>query len=307
MTGEIVTAIAQIFGVFAIGWLARRMRYLDESDVNRWSRLVIDFLMPLLAFHSITANFDRGRVRELWALPLIGFGMIAFGALCGVLLRRALRSRDPDIRKTFHHFCAINNYGFLPIIIVQSLWGSEGVARLFVLNLGSTVGYWTIGVGLLGGASPRQAAKNILGPNLAAVVFALALCLAGLNRYVPDLVLRIASTAGSAAVPSILLLIGATLYPLPSIRHKRDLAYLTAVRLVLLPAGMVAALLALPIPEAARNVALIVALMPGTVSSTIITRRFGGCPDFAARAAIVTTLISMGTIPLALMLLKGVL
>ena len=52
-----------------------------------------------------------------------------------------------------------------------------------------------------------------------------------------------------------------------------------------------------------RNIALIVALMPVSVASTIITRRYGGDPDFAARGAVVTTIASGATVPLWLMVL----
>jgi len=36
MTSEILLAIAEIFGVFAIGWIARWFGYIREEDL-RWS------------------------------------------------------------------------------------------------------------------------------------------------------------------------------------------------------------------------------------------------------------------------------
>ena len=306
MTSEIVLAVVQIFGVFLIGWLARRWQYIEEEEINRWSHFVVDVLFPLLVFTSIVRGFEAERVRQLWPLPFLGLGMIVFGALAGILLRMGVRSRDPDVVKTFHHFCAINNYGFLPIIIVQSLWGETGLANLFVFNLGSTVGYWTIGIGLLGEADWRKTARKIFSSNLIAVALALAVCLSGAKSHVPEVLLRITGSAGSATVPLMLLLIGASLYPLPSIRNKFDVAYITAVRLALLPFLAILILTALPLDRDVRNIAVIVALMPATVSSTIITRRYGGSPDYAARVAVVTTILSMVTIPVALTLLGNV-
>ena len=303
MTAKIVSAILEIFGVFFVGWLSRRFRYIEEKDINKWSALVIDFLFPLLVFSSITQSFEADRFREIWPLPFLGLGLIVFGALCGFALRPGLHSTDPDIRKTFLHFCAINNYGFLPIIIIHSLWGAPGVAKLFFLNLGSTVGYWTIGVGVLGEHNIRKAARNIMTPSLFALALALLLCLTGLNVHVPGVVLRASASAGAAAVPLMLVLIGASLYPFPSIRNKFDIAYVTVARLALIPFLSILILLSLPLKPDVRDIAIIIALMPGTVSSTIITRRFGGSPDFAARVAIVTTLVSIATIPLALTLL----
>ena len=232
MTVLMFLAIVQIFGMFAVGWLARHLKYIGEDEINRWSRFVIDFLFPLLVFHSIVRHFEPDRLSELWPLPFIGLGMMVFGGLCGFVLRRGLKSSDVNLTKTFHHFCAVNNYVFLPIIIIQSIWGEPALAKFFFFNLGSTIGYWTIGVGLLGGeANVKKAIKNILSPTLVALFLALLLSMTGLSRFVPEVLLKISGSAGAIAVPLILILIGASMYPFPALHHKRDLAYLSLVRL----------------------------------------------------------------------------
>ncbi|MCE9616136.1 MAG: AEC family transporter [Lentisphaerae bacterium] len=307
MTGDIILAIAQIFGVCFIGWLAARFGYLNEHDVSRWSRLMIDFLFPLLVFQSIVRGFDAHRLGELWMLPALGLGIVVIGALCGIPLRATVKSRDPDIRNTFHHFCASNNYGFLPVIIIQNLWGATGMANLFVLNLGSTIGYWTLGVALLGGHNLRATARHIISPTLIALALALIVSLTGLSHVFPELLLRVCESAGSAAVPGMLMLGGATLYPLPTLSDRRDLAWLTLVRLVLIPAITILALIALPLSADVRHVAIIVALMPVPISSMVLARRYGGSPRFAAQAAVVTTLAAIVTVPLAVVLLRAAL
>jgi predicted permease len=40
--------------------------------------------------------------------------------------------------------------------------------------------------------------------------------------------------------------------------------------------------------------------MPVSVSATVLTRRYGGSPAFAATAALLTTLASLATVPLGL-------
>jgi len=304
MTGNVVTSVCQIFGVILIGWIVRRLGYLKEEDINRWSRIVFDVLFPLLIFHTMTRRFESDRFAQLWPLPFIGLGIILVGAAAGVLLRAGLKTRDLNIRKTFHHLCAINNYGFLPIVLVQELWGEGALAKLFFMNLGSTIGFWTVGVGLLGEPAPRKALRGIVTPGLITVLLSLVLCVTGINRFIPELVHGITGAAGSAAVPVILMLIGASLYPIPSLRHKRDLAYTTIVRLVLLPALLILGLWSLPVSPDVRNITFIVALMPCAVSSTILTRRYGGCPDFAGNAAVLTTILSMATIPAFLILIE---
>ncbi len=304
MTGDIILAIAQIFGVCFIGWLAARMGYLNENDVSRWSRLLIDILFPLLVFHSIVQGFDAGRLRELWPLPVLGLGIVVVGALYGLAVRPFVRAQDPAVIRTYHHLCAANNYGFLPVIIIASLWSEAGMANLFVLNLGSTIGYWTIGVGLLAGGDWRRSARHIVSPTLIAIALALALALTGLAPAVPALLLRVCEGAGAMAVPGMLMLGGATLYPLPRFSDPVDLAWLTLHRLVLIPALTVALLLLLPLSPDVRNVAMIVALMPVPISSMVLARKYAASPRFAGEAAVITTVLSALTVPLAVVLLQ---
>ncbi|MBN2302222.1 MAG: AEC family transporter [Lentisphaerae bacterium] len=295
----IIFAIAQVFGMFVIGWIARRLDYLREDELNRWSRFVIDFLIPALMFHSIVDGFESERLGELWTLPIVGFGCIGLGAVTGIVFRLGIgKNHTPEVLSTFHHFCAINNYGFLPIIIIQNLWGAKALANLFLFNLGSTVGYWTIGVALLEIGSMGNAVKNILSPSMFAIVGALIISAAGWSTHIPGVIMNIFGSIGAAAVPLILILVGAGLYPFPVIKHKALVSYLTVIRLLALPAVTVGILVLLPLPQDVKNIGFVVAVMPTSVSSIIMTRRYGGDPDFAAEATVVTTVTAIITVPI---------
>ncbi len=296
---KIVTAVLEIFAMFAVGGLARHFKYINEKDLNDWSKLIIDFLFPLLVFSSIVSKFNPDRLEDLWLMPLIGFGLMAFGAALGYGLRYGLKNRSRDRMKTFHHFCAINNYGFLPIIMVTNLWDDSRLPLLFILNIGSTIGFWTIGVGLLGSGDIKRTLRNILTPSLIAVVLALFISIARLKFAIPGVLLKISGTLGNCAVPMMILIIGASLYGTPGIfKNIQDISYVIFVRLLLIPLLSILILAILPLPADAYQVAYIVAIMPTSVSSTIITRRFGGSPEFAGQAAVLTTIASLITIPI---------
>ena len=72
-------------------------------------------------------------------LPVLGFGLMFTGGLLGFIFRYGMRNRKDERMITFHHFCAMNNYVFLPLIILQNLWGPKYVVLLLILNIGSTL------------------------------------------------------------------------------------------------------------------------------------------------------------------------
>lgn len=295
MITPVILAIIEIFTIFAIGAYVRHRGMLEEQDLTKLSKLVIDILFPMLAFSSITKNLDPNKLNELWIMPLAGFSLMALGAVLGIVLKQGLKNRSPERVATFHHYCAINNYVFLPIIIITNLWGEKYLPILFIMNIGSTIGFWTIGVALLGGDF-KSAIKNIFSINLITIILAIAIVLLGIP--VPELVSNICMKLGSVSVPLMLLLIGAAIYGAPHLfKNRWDVTYLTIVRLILIPLILVAILKIFNLPQENFRVIFIVALMPVSASSAVMTRRFGGDPNFAGQAIIVTTMASIVTIP----------
>ena len=303
-TLPILLSIAEIFGLLIIGAVSRHLRYIEDRDIDRWSKLVLDFLYPAFIFSSVTAGFQAGWRNELWVLPVIGLGISMGGALLGLGLRYGLRTKNKDMERTFLYFCAVNNYGFLPVVIVQNLWGGTAMlANLFFLTLGSTIATWTVGVGVLGSTNVKQMGRNLLTPTLLATVVAIIMSWLGWNRHIPHVVSHILASAGSASVPMMLVLSGASMFKPAVWRITWQVVYVTLVRLLILPACAIVVLKQIPLSADVYAIAVIIALMPLAVSSVIYTRIFGGEPDYAASSSLVTTIASIVTIPLALWLI----
>jgi malate permease and related proteins len=302
LTFPIIISIAEIFGLLAIGAAGRFLRYIDERDIDRWSKMVLDFLYPAFIFSAITAGFCTERLGVLWGLPLIGLGLSVGSLVLGYALKRGLRTRDSATGRTFLYFCAVNNYAYLPIVIVQNLWGGGQamLANLFYLTLGSTIANWTVGVGVLGSTDVRQMARNLMTPNLIATVAAIAVSWCGWGNHIPVVAQHIMASAGAASVPMMVVLAGASLFKPAAWHISWQVVYITLVRLFILPACAVIVLRLIPLSRDIYTLAVIVALMPVGVSSVIFTRIFGGEPDFAASSSLVTTLAAIATVPLAL-------
>ncbi len=302
---SIILAITEIIGLFSIGIAASLTGHINENDVDRSSKLILDFLLPLFTFTSIVGGLDVNRFHELWILPFIGLFQVFFFAAAGMVLRFGLRGQYRDKQRTFMHLCAVNNSTFLPIIILRGIWGEAAIANLFLLYLGGAIGVWTVGVGLLGHTSVRQSIRGAIKPNLCAIFVALAAAFAGGKYFIPEVIMKILNSAGSIAVPLMLIMTGASLAQREIIRLTWPVVYITIVRLIILPLITIPILAVLSVSQDIYSVSAIVALMPTAISSVIMTRRYGGDSDYAASAALSTTLCSIATVPAAVWLLFG--
>ncbi len=300
MVLNVFLSILKTFLVFGLGAAVLRLKILHEDDLKRLTRLALDIFFPFLTFHSITRDFTPERFNELWQLPLIGFGLMVAGGLAGIPLKRLMRHGTPERLKTFHHICAINNYVFLPVIVLGSIQSSY-VSMVLVMNVGSTIGFWTIGIFTLTGLQGwRKTLASIFSINLVAV--AAAVLVASLQIPVPVFVAEAVEMVGGMAVPFMLILVGAALWLCLKdiLSHHFDLIYISVVRLLILPLILGVALKLLPLSADVYRVSLVVAAMPAASSSVLVAGQYGGSRSFAGQVIVITTLLSLGTIPLIL-------
>jgi len=303
MQEKIIYAIVEIFGMFAIGAALRWRNLLCREDLDRLTKVIFDILFPLLIFSSLYKGLEPKRLYELWTLPVIGLGLMLFGAIFGFALQYGMINKKEGRRETFLHFCAVNNFQFLPLIVIGNLWGDQYTPLLFILNLGSTIGQWTLGIALLGGGCNKQALKNILNPNVYAIIATLLIIC--LRIPIPDIVIQVAGKAGSAALPMCLLLVGAALFGAAHhlMKDKWDITWLCICRLIILPLLTIWLLKLIPLPKDVYQISFVVGIMPVSVSAAVLTIRYGGSTEFAGQAAVVTTLASIATMPILMKLI----
>ena len=303
MMFQVFCSIFQTFLMFGLGVIAIRTGMIRKENLGGLTRLALDVFFPFLTFSTILRNFTPEKMHDLWIMPTIGFGMMAAGGLAGFLFRMKMFHSTPERRASIHHICAINNYIFLPLIVLDKLWGAHHLALLLMMNVGSTIGFWTIGILTFGGSgSLKQSVKNIFSVNLAAIV--LAVIMAWFHIPVPSFLSGMADMAGGMAVPFMLILTGAALWFQADklFRDKLDALYITAVRLLILPAMLIFLLKLLPLERDVLEVCITVALMPAASASVLIAERYGGSTELTGQAIIITTSLSIITIPLGLWL-----
>ena len=299
---KILAGIVKIFCFFGLGALAMRLKIFSRQESAHFSRFVIDVMTPFLTFYSVVRNFSRQDGAVFWQLPLLGFGMMLFGLLCGYALQYGMKRKTPRRMATFVHLAAVNNYLFLPLILLDNLYGSKAVGYLFLLSVGSTVGFWTCGIFALAGADWKLALKNLCSTNMAAVVLAIGAVL--LEIPVPGALMDLCNDIGKGAVPLSLMLTGSVIFSVGArlTAFRYDAFYALAVRLVILPLLTILILKLLPLAKPLMEVALVVALMPASCSSALIVRQYGGSADFAGQSIVFSTVGSIVTIPLFLFL-----
>jgi hypothetical protein len=307
---NIVGIIVSVFLTMGAGGLLRRLQWLTAEADASLLKLVIRLLVPCLIFRAVMGNESLRSVENLAIPPVVGFGLCALGVLVGIGVARLGAGitglSTPVERRTFAVCVGIFNYGFVPIPLVQGLFASATLGVLFVHNVGVDLAIWTVGLLVLTGTLDRRWWRKVINPPSITIVVAVGLNLLGVRPEMLGPVWRTIELLSHAAIPTSLLLIGATIADeLASDQDGHTLAQSTkivswavALRLAALPAVFILVAAVLPATDELKRVLVVEAGQPSAVFPIVMARHYGGDPGTAVRVVLGTSLLSLLTMPL---------
>ncbi len=317
----IVLRTAAIFLMMACGFWLRRRGEIDEDFNRKLSSVLVNVFYPALVFSALIRNLSWPELLANWLLPAGVFLIKLIGWLVGNACMPLLRGRSETTRACFRFVIAVNNYSFLPIMIVASLWGERAVALIAFAGLGAECFVWTLGLRTLTGARlTRDSLRHLLSRPILAL--AVALLVIGLKqvlgaagrlpaadgslRQVLQTGLDTCHLLGGATVPVSAVVCGCRMASIrPHHVWTRLMGGTVLLRLAVVPALSVIVLKLLPISGLPMDVLMVIAVQPAAMVSVTLAELYDRDPPFAAAVVFVTHLVCLATIPLWLHLVLG--
>jgi predicted permease len=322
----VLVKITAMFLVILVGWAARRRGYLAAETTNVLSRFVVDVALPALVFTQMLRTVTPAALREGWFAPLLIAVLIVIAYVAGALVA-PLFSRGEQ-RNTFVFLATIPNWIFLPLPIVETMYGDAGVRTLLLYNVGAQLMLWSFGVWILhGGVTAREAARHIAtNPGLIATAAGIGVALLVPSSHdwetattisgsplhlVAGAVVQAMAMVGAMTIPVSLLTIGAQLGDLELHVHRpsRALWGVLFARLIVGPVltaavGWTVMRAGVTVPEVPRMVGYLIAAMPVAISCSMFTERFGGDVSLSAQGILYSTFFSLATVPAMFFLIR---
>ncbi|MCF3651064.1 AEC family transporter [Synoicihabitans lomoniglobus] len=303
---ELLGLILPVFAMIAIGSGARFAGWLTPAADVSLMKLVVNVLYPALIFRAVLGNPALSDPRNVYWPPLIGFVTMAFGILAALWIGRRLGFEKGQGLRTFAFAAGIYNYGYIPIPLMEELFGPDSIGVLLVHNVGCEAAVWTVGVLVVSGVSLRDGWRRLISGPVIALLLATVGNVVGLDEVMPTVADRVISTAGACAIPMGLIAIGATLAEYltkPSQLFSRRITPMAcALRLGLFPAVFLVVAKVLPISPEMKRVMIVEAAMPAGIIPILIAKHYGGQPLTAVQVVLGTTAVGLVAIPLWLRL-----
>lgn len=299
---EILGIVTPVFLLVALGGLLRRIHWMKPEADSTLLQLSTNVMMPALIIDSVLGNPLLDQADQLWLPPLLGFALIAVSM--GVVALFLLPCRLPQASSGAGIISAgVQNFGYMVVPLAEAFYSRETLGVLFLHNLGVELALWCIGIWVLTRQAGGSIWRRLVNAPTLAILSSGVLNLLHANAWMPAFVRKALRMLGHSAIPLALLLAGVTLYDQIRIRHEERPRYgalwlAVSARILVLPLLFIAAARWLPLTEALRSVLILQGAMPSAMMPIVICRLYKADSRFSIQIILLTTLISLVTIPL---------
>lgn len=299
---QLLLLVLPAFVLIGVGAVVRRVHWIEGDGEASFIRFAVNVCFPCLIFESVAGNAALREPTNVMVPPLVGFGLAWLSLTAGKIVAKSIGLQVGAGRRTFALAVGINNYGFLPLPIMEAIWGPESRGVLLVHNIGVEVALWTVGILILSGVSLREGWRRIVSPITITIVAAVACNVTGVATLVPTVITASIHALAQCSIPLGLVMTGVSLASfLGEPRQLFDVRVTlasTLLRLGLLPVIYLLVAKYAPFSVELKHVILVQAAMPTAMTSVILARLYGGHPRTAVQVVFGTTALGLFLIPL---------
>lgn len=304
----IVNQILILAFLAVIGVIATKANIITEQVKNSIASIVFNITLPALIISSVT-HVDLNKeilTNSIWVFILSNIGIVLLyftGKTSRLFLKVKGKKGNVHVIHTM-----LGNVAFLGYPLFSALFpGGEGLFYAVIFHLTQDIFIWTVGVFEFNNTKDlkfSQTIKHLLNPNT--VSFLIGLIMLVLGVKFPDLIYNPISGLGKTTIYLAMLYIGAILAQNPMLTSfkKIEIYILSFNKLILIPfvlliiTYLLSNFFQISINNTAKTVVVMQTAMPCMAMVVVLAKKFGSDDLHATENLFMTTLISLGTLPL---------
>ncbi|MEP4194471.1 MAG: AEC family transporter [Aliishimia sp.] len=286
----VLEIVAPVFLLAGIGFVW--VKFGLEYRIEFVTRLVMSLALPALIFVSLMqTKVDPAALTALSFATLVAYALITLGAYVLV------RVMDLETR-TFLTPTIFGNTGNLGLPLAFFAFGQEGLSYAIVVFALMSMWFFTFGIWIFsGGGSVIKVVKEpLVGATLLGALFLWQ------GWETPEFLTNTLSLLGQMVIPIMLITLGVAVARLTP-GGVVQAVWLSILRLVVCASIAWAVGVWFELDKVAFGILVLQAATPVAVTSYLLAEKYGGDADAVAGLVVVSTLISVGTLPLLLALL----
>lgn len=295
---DLLSLQGTLFAMMLIGaWLKKR-GVIDDSGKRCLSDLCINIIIPCNIFRSCLIEFNSD-IFKVCGLLLVSAA--ALQAFCLILNRFIFNRYPPQQKKVLQYCTIVPMSGFLGNPIAEGLYSSLGILYTSIFLIPMRIVMWSVGTTYFVADSTvdkKKVLKNILThPCLVAIYLGLFFMVTQIP--LPKVITETARYIGNCNSALTMFIVGTILadVKLSTVSNRSTLSF-SVLRLLLLPAVALAFGRLIGLDSVSLGVSVLMTGMPAGATAAIFAARYDSDAPFATKCVVMSTLISMLTLPM---------
>ncbi len=313
-----------IFILIGIGMILFRRGLLSEEGSKQLSGLIINITNPALLICSALEDGPKASLQELGIALAVYAAVFAILIAVGFLIPCLLRV-PKDLHYAYQMLTIFGNVGFIGIPLASAVLGSQSLIYVSIFNLLFNLLIYTLGISLLQRAARGQMEGNAAGSagqsksesplpptgrlqklvNAGTISAALTVIFYLGDFPVPVILSSALSYTGRATTLLSMLVLGvsvAQIAPKEIFSHPK-LYLFTLIRQILVPIGCLLMMRRLIDNPLILNTMLLMAAVPAANMPLMLAKQLDMETDSISQGIILTTVLSLVTVPAACLFL----
>lgn len=298
---SLINLQGMLFLLVSAGVFLRKKGILPDTAKAILTDLVIDLILPCNIIASFLMEFNMNILKSFGIILLIA-SLIQFGCLT---IANIFYNKEPDRRKKVLQYGTVcSNAGFMGNPIAEGVYGPAGLMYASVFLVPQRIVMWSAGISYFTECPDRKSVvkKVLTHPCIVSVYIGLFFMITQISM--PSFLEQTVRGIGSCTTVMSMLLIGTILAEVEpkSILDKAILKY-TVLRLFFIPFLVFIFCRLFHVDTLLTGVSVLLTGMPAGSTTAILAAKYDGDYIFATKCVVVTTLLSLITIPLWCMVL----
>lgn len=284
-----------LFLLMLLGLLLKKLHRITREGEAFLTDLVLYVTLPASILKSFQMELTGELLRSCLKVLILTVALLAASFLAGKL---AFRFLPREKRKIMEYASVVSNAGILGNPVAEGIFGSQGLMYASIYTIPLRLYMWSFGLMCFTKAPDAKTLlkKTCTHPCMLAAV--LGLILMSLRISLPEVLEKTVRSVAGANTCLSMLLVGTILasVPLKSIADGKALYY-SGVRLLLLPFLALLLCRVADCDSLVTGVMVTLTGMPAGSTTAVLAQKYGCDAELAAKCVVLSTMLSMASVP----------
>lgn len=315
----ILSPVLVLFICMAIGFSLRKTEIVPENTATSLAKLETWVFCPALAFSSMAISFTPASLANHSTNLAFAVALVGIALAIGIALSRLFVKEHSYERGVYQYALVFANLGYMADPLVQSMFGDAvlGAYKFFCLPFSIVIYIWGISVLTPAGVGRGPAWRRLINFPTISLLAGMVAGITGAYAYFPGFIVNVLNSLKVCMGPIAMIIAGLTIasYDVKKLITKKKVYVASIFRLIILPVALISMVIAaravlnsvfsFNISAAPIYFAFFVLAMPLGMNTVVFPEAYGGDPEPGASMALISSTLSVITVPMLYMLLTA--